>query len=223
MDGQSIGTSDSATNLPMNSHGWFPLGLAGLILLQSKELSVLQHHNSKASVLWLSAFFMVQLSHLYMTTGKTIAFTIQIFVSKVISMLFNMLSRFVIAFLPRRKCLLIPWSSQPSAAILESKKIKSVTASTFSLPISHEVMGLGIMTLVFFMLISKPAFSLSSLILIKRFFSSLHFLPLEWYCLHIWVCWYFSQQSWFQLVIHPAWHFTSCTLHISLNKQSNNI
>ena len=93
----------------MNSHGWFPLGLAGLILLQSKELSVLQHHNSKASVLWLSAFFMVQLSHLYMTTGKTRALAIQTFVGKARSLLFNTLSGFVIAFLQRIKRFLISW------------------------------------------------------------------------------------------------------------------
>ena len=97
LDGQSIGTSASATNLPMNIQGWFPLGLAGLILLQSKELSVIQHHNSKASILWFSAFLIVQLSHPYMTTRKIITLTIQIFVNKVISLLFNMLSRFVIA------------------------------------------------------------------------------------------------------------------------------
>ena len=97
MDGQSIGTSASATNLPMNIQGWFPLGLAGLILLQSKELSVIQRHNSKASILWFSTFLIIQLSHPYMTTEKTITLTIQIFVNKVISLLFNMLSRFVIA------------------------------------------------------------------------------------------------------------------------------
>ena len=92
---------------------------------------------------------MVQLSHPYMTTGKTIALTIQSFVGKVISLLFNMLSRFVIAFLPRSKCLLISWLQLPSAVILEPKKIKSVTVSTFAPSICLEVMGLDAMILVF--------------------------------------------------------------------------
>ena len=107
--GQSIGVSASASVLPMNIQDWFPLGLTGLTSLQSKAgtLKSLEHHNSKASIIWHSAFFMVQLSHLYMTTGKITAFTIWTFVSKVMFLLFNMLSRFVIAFFPRSKCLLI--------------------------------------------------------------------------------------------------------------------
>ena len=93
LDGQSIRASTSESVLPMNIQDWFPLGLTGLISLQSKGLpkSLLQHHSSKAAILWCSAFFMVQLSHLYMTTGKAIALTIRIFVSKVMSLLFNML------------------------------------------------------------------------------------------------------------------------------------
>ena len=115
----------------MNMHGlsiridWFDL-----LAVQRTLESLLQHHNSKASVLWDSAFFMVQLSHLYMTTGKTIALTIWTFVGKVRSLL-NLLSRFVIAFLPRSKHLLISWLQSLSAVILEPKKKKSVTASTF--------------------------------------------------------------------------------------------
>ena len=107
-----------------------------MISLQSKGLSksILQHHDSKVLILWHSAFFVIQLSHLYMTTGKTIALTIWTFVSKVVSLLFNMLSWFVIAFLPRSKRLLISWLQSPSAVILEPKNIKSVTVSTF-LPI----------------------------------------------------------------------------------------
>ena len=102
--GQSIRTSASASVLPMNVQDWFPLGLTGLISFQSKGLkSLLQHHTSKASILQRSAFFTVQLSHPYMTTGKTIALTWRTFVSKVMSLLFNMLFRFVIAFLPRSK------------------------------------------------------------------------------------------------------------------------
>ena len=95
-------------------------------------LKSLQYHSSKASILWCSAFFMVQLSHPYMTTGKSIALTIQTFVGKVMSLLFNMLSRLVIAFLPRSKCLLISWLQSPSAVILKSKKIKSLTVSVVS-------------------------------------------------------------------------------------------
>ena len=93
--------------------------------------SLLQHHNSKASILRCSALFIVQLSHSYMTTGKTISLIRWTFVGKVISLLFNMLSRFARAFLPRSKHLLISWLQSPSAVILEPKKIKSVTASTF--------------------------------------------------------------------------------------------
>ena len=135
---------------------WFDLPV-----VQGTLQSLLQHHSSKASVLWCSASFMVQLSHPYMTTGKTIALTIQSFVGKVISLLFNMLSRFVIAFLPRSKCLLISWLQLPSAVILEPKKIKSVTVSTFAPSICLEVMGLDAMILVFWMLNFKPAFSFS--------------------------------------------------------------
>ena len=112
---------------------------------------------------------MVQLSHLYMTTGKTIALTKQTFLGKVISLLLNILSRFVIAFLPRNKHLLIPRLHSPSAVILEPKKIKSATVSTY---ICHEMMGLDAMILVFWMLSFKPAFSLSSITPIKRFFRS---------------------------------------------------
>ena len=126
--GQSIGASASPLVLPMNIQGWLPSGLTGLISLQSKGLkSLLQHHSSKASILWCSAFFMVQLSHAYVTTGKTIALTRQIFVGKVMSLLFSILFRFVITFLPGSKHLLISWLQSPSAVILEPKKIKSVT------------------------------------------------------------------------------------------------
>ena len=110
---------------------------------------------------WDSAFFIVQLSHLYMTTGKTIALTRQAFVGKVISLLFNMLSRLVIAFLPRSKHLLILWLQSPSAVILEPKKIKSLTVSIVSPSICHEEMGLDAMILGFWMLSCKPAFSMN--------------------------------------------------------------
>ena len=104
-------------------------------------MSLLQHHSLKASILWHSAFFIVQLSHPYMTTGKTIALTTQNFVGKVMSLLFNMLSRLVITFLPRSKPLLISWLQSPSAVILEPPKIKSDTVSTVFPSICHEVMG----------------------------------------------------------------------------------
>ena len=116
----------------------------------SKGLSrVRQHHSSKALTLQRSAFFMVQLSHPYMAAGKTIALTRRTFVGKVMFLLFNMLSRFVIAFLPRSKGLLISWLQSPSVVILDPKKIKSVTVSTFSPSICHEVMGLDAMILLF--------------------------------------------------------------------------
>ena len=134
--------------------------------------SLLQHHSSKASILWHSAFFIVHPTLTCMTTGKTIALTRWTFVGKVMSLLFSMLSRLVIAFLPRSKCLLISWLQSPSAVILEHKKIKSVTVSIVSPYICHEVMGLDAMILVFWMLNFKPGFSLSSFTFIKRFFSS---------------------------------------------------
>ena len=111
--------------------------------------SLLQHHSSKASILQCSAFFMTQLSHPYMTTGKTIALTLQTFVGKVMTLLFNMLLRLVITFLRRSKQLLIFWLQSPSAVILEHKKIKSVTVSVVSPSICHEVMGPDTMILIF--------------------------------------------------------------------------
>ena len=134
LGGQSIGASASASVLPMNIEGWFPLGLTDLISLKSEGLSNhLQHHSSKASILQCSASFMVQRSQPYMTTGKTIALTRWNFVGNVMSLLFNTLFRLVIAFLPRDKCLLILWLQSLSIVILETKKIKSATAPTFSL------------------------------------------------------------------------------------------
>ena len=143
----------------MNIHDWFPLGWTDWISLQSKGLSsVLQHHSSKASILWRSAFFTVQLSHPYMTTGKIIALTRRTFVGKVMSLLFNMLSRLVITFLPRSKHLLISWLQSPSAVILEPRKTKSDTVSTVSPSISHEVMGEDAVILVFWMWALSPLF-----------------------------------------------------------------
>ena len=160
--------------------------------------SLLQHHHSEASILWYSALFMIQLSHPYMTIGKTIALTRWTFVIKVMSLFLNMLSRFVKAFLPRSKRLLISWLQSLLAVILEPREIKSDTVFTFSSSICHEVMEPDTMIFVFLMLSFNPAFSFSSFTLITRLFSSLrHFLPLEWYHLYIWGCWHFSQQYWF--------------------------
>ena len=126
-----------------------------LYAVQGTLKSLLQHHGSKASILWCSAFFIVQISHLYMTTETTIALTRWTFVSKIVSLLFNMLSRLVISFLLRSKCLLISWVQLPSAFILEPKKIKSVTVSISSPSICYEVMGPEAMILVFWMLSFK--------------------------------------------------------------------
>ena len=150
---------------PSNEYsGFFPFRIDRFDLFagQGTLQSLLQHHILKASILWCSAFFMVQLSHLYMTTGKAIALTIQIFVGKVMCLLFYMLSRFFIAFLLRCKCLLLSWLQSPSAVILEPKRIQSVTVSIVSLSICLDMMGLNAMILIFWMLSFKPAFSLSS-------------------------------------------------------------
>ena len=117
--------------------------------VQGTLKSLLQHHSSKASILRRSAFLIVQLSHPYMTTGKTIALTRWTLVSKVLSLLLNMLSRLVITFLPRSKRLLISWLQSPSAVILEPPKVKSYTVSTVSPSISHEVMGPDAMIFIF--------------------------------------------------------------------------
>ena len=138
----------------------FRMDWLDLLAVQGTLKCLLQHHSAKASILRCSAFFTVQLSHPYMTTGKTIALTWWTFVGKVMSLLLNMLSRFVITFLPRSKRLLISWLQSPSAVILEPKKIKSDTVSTVSPSISHEVLGPGAMILVFWMLSFKPAFTL---------------------------------------------------------------
>ena len=150
---------------------------------------------------------MVQLSHLYMAIGEKIALTIWTSVNKVISLLFNMLYGFVIAFLPRSKCLLILWLQSQCAVILEPKKIKSVTASSFFPSICHEVMGLDTMILSF-LTIGKPAFSFSSFTLIKRLFSSSCLSATKVVSSAYLRLLIFSCKSWFQLVIHPARHFT---------------
>ena len=160
---------------PSNEHPGlisFRMGCLDLLAVQVTLKSLLQHHSSKASILRHSAFFIVQLSHPYMTTGKTIALTRWTIVGKVMSLLFNVLSRLLITFLPRSKRLLISRLQSSSAVILEPRKIKSATVSTVFASISHEVMGRDAMILVFWMLSFKPTFSLSSFTFIKRLFSS---------------------------------------------------
>ena len=146
--GQSIGFSFNIG--PSDEHSGlisFRMDWLDLLAVQGTLKSLLQHHSSKASILLDSAFFMIQLSHPYMTTGKTIALTRWAFVSRVMSLLFDMLSRLVITFLPRSKCLLISWLQSSPAVILEPKKIKSLTVFTVS--ICHEVMGPDAMILFF--------------------------------------------------------------------------
>ena len=143
-----------------------------LFAVQHTLKSLLQHHSSKASILWHSAFFINQLSHPYMITGKTIALTTRTFVDKVMSPLFNKLSRLIMTFLPWNKHLLTLWLQSPSAVILGPRKIKSATVFTISPPICHKVMGPVAMIWVFWMLSFKPTFSLSSSTFIKRLLSS---------------------------------------------------
>ena len=141
--------SFSVSIIPSKEHPGlisFRMDWLDLLVVQGTLKSLLQHHSSKASILWHSAFFIVQLSHPYMTTGKTIALTRQTFVDKIMSLLMNMLSRLVVTFLPRSKRLLISWLQSPSAVILEPRKIKSATVSP---SICHEVMGPDAMILVF--------------------------------------------------------------------------
>ena len=177
--GQSIWVSASASVLLVNIQDWFPLGWSGWIYLQFKGLSQQSSPTPhfKVSVLWCSVFFIVQLSHPYMTTGKTIALPIQTIVGRVMSLLFNMLSRLVIAFLLRSKRLLISWLQSPSSVILEPPKIKSVTVFIVSPSACHEVMGPDAIILVFWMLSFKQLFhsplSLSS----RGSLVLLHFLP----------------------------------------------
>ena len=153
--------------------GWFLLmDWLDLLAVQGTLKSLLQYHRSKVSILQCSTFFTVQLSHPYMTTGKTIAFSRWTFFDKVMALLFNMLSRLVIVFLPRSTRLLISWPQSPYSMILEPKKINSVTVFIVSPFICHEVMAPDAMILVFWMLSLKPTFSLSSFTFIKRLFSS---------------------------------------------------
>ena len=149
---QLFASSFSFNISPSNEHPAlisFRMDWLDLLAVQGTVKSLLHHHSSKASILWCSAFFIVRLSHPYMTTGKTIALTRWTFVDKVMSLLFNTLSRLVITFLPRSKCLLISWLKSPFTVILETSKIKSATISTVSPSICYEVMRPNAMILVF--------------------------------------------------------------------------
>ena len=160
---------------PCNVHSGlisFRMDWLDLLAVQETLRSLLQHYTSNPSIIKHSAFFMVQLWHPYISTGKTIALTRWTFVGKVMSLLFNMLSRFFIAFLPRSNCLLTVWLQSPSVVMLEPKKINSVTISIVSPSICHEVMGSDDKILVSWMVSFKPAFFLSSFTFIKRLFSS---------------------------------------------------
>ena len=153
----------------------FRMDWLGLLVVQGTLKSLLQQHSSKASILLHSAFFIVQLSHPYMTTGKTIALTRQTFVGKVMSLFFKMLSTLVITFLPRSKCLLIFMAAVTICSNFGAPQNKSATVSTVSLSICHEVLGLDAMILVFWMLSLNPTFSVSSFTFIKKLFSSYSF------------------------------------------------
>ena len=203
--------------------GSFMMDWLDLFAVQGTHKSLLQHHNSKISILQYSAFFIVQISHPYMTTGKTIALTRQTFVGKVMSLLFNMLSRLVVAFLPRSKHLLISWLQSPSVAILEPRKIKSLTVSTVSPSISHEVMVPDALKLVFSMLSYKLTFSLSSCTFIKRLFS---FSLLS--AISMVSSAYLKLLIFLPVILIPACASSSQAFHMmystyKLNKQSDNI
>ena len=202
---------------PSNEHPGmvsFRMDRLDLLAVQGTRESLLQHHSSKASILRRSAFFTVQLSHPYMTTGKTIALTRRTFVGKVMFLLLNMLSRLVITFLPRRKNLLISWLKSPSAVILEPRKIKSDTVSTVFPSICHEVMGQEAMILVFWKLGFKPTFSLS-FTFIKRLFSSSSLTAVRLVSSAYLRLLIFLPAILIPLVLLPAQSFSWCTLHIS--------
>ena len=178
-----------------------------LLALQGTLKTLLQHHSSKVSILLRLAFFIVQLSHPCMTIGKAIALTRWIFVSKVMCLLSNTLSRFVTDFLPNSKCHCILWQQSQSTSMVEPKKMKF---DTFSPCVCHEVIELDAVILVFWMLIFKPGFSLFSFTLNKRFFSYSSLSAIWVVSSAYWACW-----SWFQIVIHPAQYFMWYIQHIS--------
>ena len=228
--GHSVEASASASVLPMNIQGWFPLGLAGLISLQSKGLSRIfssskaqkhQFFNTQPS-LWSN-------SHIHTWPyRKNHSLTRQTFVGKVMSLLFNTLSRFVIVFLSKSKCLLILWLQSLYTVILEPKKIKSVTVSIVSPYICHEVMALDPMILVFWMLSFKPTFSLSSFTFSGGSLVPLHFLPVRVVSVRVVSSTYLRLLIFLPAVLIPACASSSpafCLTYSAcrLNKQGDNI
>ena len=200
----------------------FRIDWLDLLAVQGTLKNLLQHHSSKASILWCSAFFIVQLSHPYMTIGKITALTRRTFIGKTMFLLFNMPSRFVIGFLPRSKRLLMLWLKSLSAEILEPKKIKSAIISVFSPSIWHEVMEPDAMLLVFWMLSFKPALSLSSFTLIKKLFSSSLLLS----PIGVVLCLYLRLLVFLPEILIPACDSSSPTFRMmysvyTLNKQDN--
>ena len=175
-------------------------------------LSLLQHHSSKASIIQCSVFFIVQLSHPCMTTGSTIALTRWTFAGKVISLLFNILSRLVVTFLPRSKRLLISRLQSPSAVSLEPRKIKSATVSTVSPSICHEVMGQDAMILGFWMMSFKPTFSLYSLTFIERLYGSSSLSAIRLVLSAYLRLLIFPPAILIPALLHPAPHFAWCIL-----------
>ena len=183
---QNIGASASASVIPVNIQGWFPLRVTGLISLLSKEhfKSLLQHHSSKRSILWYSTFFMVHTHNHRWLLGKTIAVTIQTFAGKEMSLIFNTLARFVIPFLLWSNHLLVSWTQSPSAEMLRPKKRISVTVSTFSPSVCHELMGLDSMKrrltlayLIYFLCLITTVWYFNSFLWIASWIFSLVYLP----------------------------------------------
>ena len=198
-DGQSLRASASATALPMNIQDWFPLGLTGLISCNprdSEESSPAPRFESNNSLV-LSFLYDPTLTSIR-NDWKNHSFDYMDLVSKVMSLLFNMLSSFVTAFLPRSKYLLISWVQSLFTVILEPKKIKSVSASTFYPSICHQVMGLEVIIIIIYIYIyfffscwdSKQLFHSPVSPSSRGSLVPLHFLPLKWYHLHFWGCWY---------------------------------
>ena len=197
----SISPSSEYSGLISIKINWFDL-----LAVQGTFGSLLPHHSLRALILWHSAFFTVQLSQLCVNTGKTIALMIWMFVGRVMSLLFNTLSSFLITFLPRSNHPLVSRLQQPSTVILEPEKRKSVTTSTFSLSICHTVMGLDAMILVLTFSL-KPALSLSFFTLKRLFSSSLlsAIRVVSSSCLRLLM---FLPPILIPLVAHPAWHFS---------------
>ena len=217
--GQSVGISPSNEHPELIS---FRMDWLNLLAVQVTFKTLSQYHSSKTSILQHSAFFIVQLSHPYMTTGKIIALTRQTSVDKVMSLLFNMLSRLVITFLPISKCLLISWLQSPLAVILDPGKIKSATVSTVSPSICHEVMGLDAVILVFWTLSFKPTFALSSFIFINKLFGS------SLFAIRVGSCVYLRLLIFLPEILSPACAFSIPEFLMMysaymLNKQGDNI